>query len=213
MNHLATKHTFIPGLLRLSLLALLLTVALVQSASADTIYAYTGTPMSSVVGTCPAPCTITGIMTFSTPLPANDTLVLTGWMGGFTDGLQSLSFTDGYGFPLSWFPGFLPVLFDMEFSTDNLGNITAWNVDVWASSDNYEIYTSSQMQSGRPLACDDAYGYDMTCRLFANQWVAASTGGPGSWTVETPVPEPSSLILFGTGLVALLGAARRKWQR
>lgn len=98
------------------------------------------------------------------------------------------------------------------FKTDQTGNIIEWKVstrgtnpDADPGSQNYEIHTSN----GQNIQIED-YGtlYDSCDGCPAPRWGSSLT--PGVWAMETVVPIPSAVWLFSSGLIGLIGLARRK---
>ena len=188
---LIVRTTKCRGVLALGLLALLAT----SPVHADTTYTYTGTPYTSCFGTYT--CTSTGpLITIRfdtrTPLPANlpfasitlDVLLFSFHM---SDGIIGLGGADN--------------IF-VDAGTDANGNINQWDIGGFpACSPCGERDLTSFNVGGQSV--DSSEVFDVHGTLVGG---GETLSGPGTWTV----PEPSSLILLGAGLLglALIGVRR-----
>ena len=174
-------------LLGIVLLGLVLTTGLAASASADTVYSYTGNRFNEFANgyTCPAVCNVSGSFTLASPLADNLNLQ--------TISPVDFSFSDGSNVwnPSSTFSAF-------KISTDGSGDITGW-----------ELFYISFGAANPTLLSENCPGCtiaDISLLLSPNGPFAAVYGDPGTWTAT---PEPSTLLLFGTGLLGLVSAQRR----
>lgn len=177
-------------------------VVLAPSASADTTYTYTGNPFTDFQGAaaCTAgvgECRISASFTVASPLPDNlsDSLV-TPLSFSITDGVHT--FTE------------LNQLNNIAVYTNSGGQIYGWYFaatgSIGPSPNDVEVLLTCGT-----LPCSP--GLDFADFALANPSGFADNGNdPGTWTMSTtPTPEPSSLMLFGTGLLGLPMGLRRKW--
>lgn len=84
--------------------------------------------------------------------------------------------------------------------TNASGNISEWNIDL-VEYDPFYGYIEMQTVNMPGDVTDWSYYYDFFGIGGEN------SDDPGTWSV----PEPGSLLLLGTGLLGIVGAARRKW--
>jgi hypothetical protein len=192
------------------LVLLILVSGNADRALADTVYTYTGNAVSNCNGIYVVPCSqnqiaISGYFTVANELAAN--------LSFSAIAPTSFSFSDGGGiFALSSAQSLTEKTF--LISTDSQGHITFWGIAL----DN--IATGCANVDGE--ACIGTYSNDSGSGdytgFLSNQGTPSQSFGsgqnggvPGLWTIsQTAVPEPSSLMLLGTGMAGIMEVVRRK---
>jgi hypothetical protein len=143
---------------------------------------------------------------------------LLSWSIGDAFGIFSLS--SATGGILNIPPEFSPS--PLMLSTDANGNIANYVMGYGLPEDDHTVRSEIGIFNP-PLRCPapecgttDVYFSDFfTPNLYgATEWDAfvgslSPTGLPGKWTRSEAVPEPASLLLFGAGLVCVVGARSR----
>jgi hypothetical protein len=178
---------------------------------AETIYTYTGNPFTQGFdGTTffPSPVapftsndSISGWFSVATPLGANFCVSLpcqiTPTAFSFTDGVDTFTESNVMG------SVFFPTGSQFFISTDVHGDIIDWSISLLIQS---SPSTSRSLDSeifGMPI--DQGRVQDV---------FATNNHNPGTWTVSSGdvshVPEPSTLLLVGSGIVGLAGGIRRR---
>ena len=179
--------------MRIRVLVLLAAISLPLPLLADTTYTYTGNDFIYASSPYTTSDSVSGEFTLSSPLANNITTLttITPVSFSFTDGVNTITNLTA-GVNVSYF----------EFETNASGAITYWDINVSTNSGDENIQSYNE-----PGGYDDA-GYHYNASSFG----IASVPSAGTWSESTPsaTPEPSSLVLFATGLIGLVGAARLK---
>lgn len=197
------------------LIVLLSFVGFPKPANADSIYTYSGHFFNSFVQSPfglqpPSAANIDLQFTLAQPLGANFSGTVTPASFVITDGgtlglilFDTVISSNGCGSSHSLFNSTvlnscLPTD-SFSFGTDSQGHITSWSISA-----NWSFFALSTTQT---LDRSVLFGNGP-----ADQSIASIAGSPGTWSVTTTA-EPSTMLLFSSGLFSVAGSLRRKLRR
>ena len=104
----------------------------------------------------------------------------------------------------------------LNYSSSLAGNSTPTTIAVWDSKGNliesYDLtFTAPVDSNGNPIDNFAAfYGFVESSPNIASFTLTDNYIGITQFTVESPVPEPGSILLLGSGLLGLIGYGRRR---
>jgi hypothetical protein len=178
----------------------LLALCLAAPAKADSVDTYTGNPYTTVSSGYTTANSITATLTFKNPLPADASLAY--GYGGIgtptaTDPLEAFVITVGAAtFNLS--DGL-----NIFLVTGSQGQIVAWFVGGCGSPCSSAINIDTEFG----LPPNPTLGFDGSTQGSGGTVLAYNTDDPGKWS---SVPEPSSLLMLGAGILGLAGLSIKK---
>ncbi len=180
--------------------AALLVFGAAPAARADTLYTYTGTDFTNLDNPSVLPTGVTGLsgsVTLTTSLGDNFSGFVTPAAFSFTDGATTIT-QSNESLPYDSF----------YFVTNSSGAIINWDVELCAVGPSCSIPVDYFDTVNTSASTDDYSLYIDPGGTYALAWNLSS---PGAW-VEQPIstPEPSALLLLGSGLIGLIGVKSRK---
>jgi hypothetical protein len=160
------------------------------SPAAAATYDYTGKDFTTYVSPYTSSDSVSGYVTFATPLPPSIS-TLTPFAPtdfSFSDGIQTLNHSDSFA------------VSSFNFTTDGSGNIIGWSIGLEESTTLDQIATCFDGCQGATPIFDNGIEYAIGS--------AVNFDMPGVWspqTSQTPLPSALPLLFTGLGFLGLLG--------
>ena len=182
-------------------------------ANALTTYTYTGNVFDTIADETPPGGSYDNTMFVSGSFSLATPLVMDFLFGNITP--LAFSFTDGR----NTLTNFNSTIVEFLVGTDSSGNIDEWGINVFVDFPSIVVGQQAKSISTSTILSSDKgeiseiFNVD-SVGSFAASSDSAENAVPGSWirTTIAAVPEPSSLLLFTSGLLGL-PIVRRKFRR
>ncbi len=193
--------------------SLMLTLTLASPAIADVLYTYTGNsfdqwyPSRNALNA--SETSISGSITLPSPLSPNLYGYLTLTSYSFTDGQYVLNSSNSSC--------------QMFVKTGSLARLDYWHLGIRSNpivlSDGTTLTVVMGTATAPPYSLDESYVYLGTNTNYFPTVLSEAFAPVGTWAgppylgppVFGPAPEPSTMLLLGSGLIGLVGYGRKKF--
>jgi len=182
--------------------AALLVFGVAPWARADAVYTYTGTGFTNFDNPTLLPTgvvALNGSVTLATALGDNFNGFVTPAAFSFSDGATMITQAN-VSLPYDSF----------YFLTNSSGAIVNWDVELCAVGPSCPIPVDYVESINTSSSTDD---YSLYIDAGGTYGFAYNLSSPGAWVGPTvTTPEPSALLMLGSGLIGLFGVRRRKFR-
>ena len=217
LGEIKGQFTLFVRLFVAALVLAFLAIGFAPAAVADSTYKYTGQPYDPnspnfCNGTYIPVCSSIGVSaTIVLANPLGDNLVnapVSPVSFTFSGGTDAFTLTQATSLPIEL----------LEFSTDSNGNIIGWGIQLATDSGANSGCTPGPLNFvclgtySNSNGAGDYSAYDYNHGTSNEVYGAGTNSVAGSWALVT-TPEPSSLVLLGSGLLGVFARRRRIRQR